>query len=153
MKRYQAAPPRLDSHRATVSRSGDIELSRFLTNVGQFEPLTFPELLELLPDKLQTRGKWRLVIARHRQVVLWDGLSETAARELARLFETGKLALQPCNSALYDLSSRRVDLPAVSSMPALPHEERWLTCTIGRGPAMGLCCDWTIGYGTDLPSN
>jgi hypothetical protein len=152
MKRHPAAPLQLDLLRGRLSPSGD-ELSRVLATIGQIEPLTFPEMIEALPEELREPGDWRLVIANHPHVVLWDELSEPAVRMLVRLFESRQVVLQPCNPALYSVADRQIDLPAISSMRAMLPNACWLTCTIGLGPTTGLCSDWIVGYSAGVPIN
>jgi hypothetical protein len=147
MKRHPAEPSQLGSP-CGLSRACDHNISHFLATVGEFEPLTFPEVIEALPAELQEPGDWQIVISNHPHVVLWDELSESAAQMLVRLFECRQLALQPCSPALYKLAYRRVDLPAISTLRAFPQDECWLTCTVGLGPTTGVCSEWIVGYTT-----
>jgi len=139
--------------RRVMNREAGHDLAGFLAIVRDRDPLTFPEAIDALPIALQEPGVWRLVIASHPRVVLWDGLSESAAALLARLFETQELALQPCYRGIYNFSQRRVDLPVVSAIPEDLQRECWLPCTIGVGPVSSLNARCKIGYNADLPSN
>src|SRR5690349_1790764 len=96
---------------------------KLLHFVHENEPLTFPELLGSLP--------WhgtlsRLVIAAKPQIVLWDEVSEVAAKLLTYLFSTQKLALQVCRPQLYDVSDKRPKLPAAQSVCERGAARLWL---------------------------
>jgi hypothetical protein len=139
--------------RRVMNPGADHDLAGFLAIVRDRDPLTFPETIDALPIALQEPGVWRLVIASHPRVILWDGLSEPAAALLARLFETQELALQPCHSGIYNYSERRVNLTAVSVFPEDPQREYWMPCTVGVGPISCLNARWKIGYNAGFPSN
>lgn len=127
-------------------RIRELDLAAFLAIVRERDPLTFPEILDALPPEFDTSGSWRLIVAAHPRVVLWDGLGERSAMLLGRLFETGQLALQPCAPALYQFAERRLDLPPVPAIPVFPRHDYWLTCTIGIGPVASFNEQWKIGY-------
>ena len=129
------------------------ELADLLATVRERDPLTFPETIAVLPPGLQDPGPWRLVLVDHPCTVLWDGLSESAAILLVRLFETQQLVLLACHPELYELAARRVELPAVTSIPAVPRQVCWLPCTISRGPLVGLNSTHKIGFHADDCSN
>lgn len=133
--------------------SREFDVAEFLAIVREREPLTLPEILEALPPKFQTPGAWRLLVATHPRVVLWDGLSEATAGILCRLFETQQLALQPCHAMIYQFAERRLDLPAVHAIPVFQRSECWLPCTIGIGPVACLNSQWKIGYGAARNAN
>ena len=140
-------------HKDIAQTAGDLELLGLLAIVRDQDPLTFPELVEALPRAWRLPGDMRLILAAQPRVVLWDGLSETAAAALARLFESGQLALQPCNPAIYKFAARRLDLPAMHAVPIVTRHECWLTCTIGIGPVPCLNAEWKIGYTALSASN
>jgi hypothetical protein len=138
---------------ATPAAESEIDLAGFFAIVRERDPLTFPEVIEALPNPLREAGDWRLVMADQPRVVLWDGLSESAAVLLTRLFDLQRLSLQPCHPALYELAERQLDLAPVSSLPGVARHECWLTCTISRGPIPCLNSTQRIGYQAAEPSN
>jgi hypothetical protein len=130
----------------------DLELADCLAIVRERDPLTFPETIDALPLGFREPGLCRLVLSEHPRTVLWDGLSESAAILLAHLFETQQLVLQPCHPQLYQLAARRVELPAVIAIPAVPRQVCWLPCTISRGPLAGLNATHKVCFCAQGPS-
>jgi hypothetical protein len=128
-------------------------VARLLNVVRQCEPLTIPEVLEGLPEELIRAGTWRLVVAEHPQIVIWDGLSEGTAILLTQLLSTQQLSLQICNPALYDISGVKPDLPAVQAVLRAARDECWLPCTVGSGPRQGLNSEWKIAFRNHVPTN
>ena len=148
----RSAWTRLPTEAASVVKP-EFDLAGFLAMVRDLDPLTFPETVELLPHRFRAPGEWRLVIADHPKVILWDGLCEPAAELLTRLFELQHLGLQPCHPALYQLAERRLELPAVGSLPVVARQQCWLTCTVSRGPTACLNSTQRIGYQLAVPWN
>ena len=129
------------------------DLARLLTFVRECEPLTIPEVLAELPRQLKTPGTWRLVLAAHPQIVVWDDLPEVTATLLTQLLSTQQLSLQICHSALYAISGVKPHLPVVQSVLHAVRQECWLPCTVGAGPSQGLNSEWRIAFRNGMPVN
>jgi hypothetical protein len=79
------------------------------------------------------KGDRPLSLARHPEIIYWDGMSEAAVQAIKALLRANKIHFKVSAASVYKMDGRALDLPITTGEDAEVSEPHWFPVTVSAG--------------------